>query len=207
MARNVEIKARLMDPNAMRLRVQSLGGTGPEQLLQTDTFFDVPLGRLKLREFADGTGELIFYERPDAAGPTLSDYVRAPAQDPVTLREALARSCGVRAIVRKRREVFLLRQTRIHLDEVDGLGSFVEVEVVLHDGQSVADGERIATDLLDALSVSQADLISRAYVDLLETTSIAEVGHNVASTPSGPPAASRARPQPASGQRAERRRP
>jgi hypothetical protein len=125
MARNVEIKAQLSDPSAMRSRVPSLGATGPEELVQTDTFFSVPVGRLKLREFGDGTGEPIFYERPDAVGPKLSDYHRAPAQEPDALREALARSLGVRATVRKQRAIFLLGQTRIHLDDVDGLGSFI----------------------------------------------------------------------------------
>jgi adenylate cyclase class IV len=63
----------------------------------------------------------------------------------------------------------MIGQTRIHLDDVDGLGAFIEFEVVLRDGQSVADGERIATSLIDALSVSSADLIPHAYVDLLES--------------------------------------
>jgi adenylate cyclase class IV len=166
MASNVEIKARVTDPNAMRSRIESLGATGPDELVQTDTFYNVPVGRLKLREFADGTGELIFYERPDALGPKVSDYHRAPTPEPVPLREVLARSLGVRATVRKRRAVFLLGQTRIHLDDVDGLGSFIEFEVVLHDGQPASEGERIVADLMDALSMSPADLIAHAYVDL-----------------------------------------
>ena len=168
MARNVEIKARVADPKAMRSRVQSLGATEPEELMQTDTFFNVPVGRLKLREFAGGTGELIYYERPDAVGPKVSEYFRAPSSDPSSLRDVLARSLGERATVIKRREVFLLGQTRIHLDEVEGLGSFIEFEVVLRDGQSVSDGERIAAGLMDALSVSSADLLAHAYVDLIQ---------------------------------------
>jgi adenylate cyclase class IV len=150
----------------MRSRVESLGTTAPQELVQIDTFYNVPTGRLKLREFADGTGELIYYERPDAVGPKVSNYVRAPASDPASLRDVLARSLGVRATVRKQRDVFLFGQTRIHLDEVEGLGSFIEFEVVLRDGQSVSDGERIAANLLDALSVSPADLVPCAYVDL-----------------------------------------
>jgi predicted adenylyl cyclase CyaB len=71
--------------------------------------------------------------------------------------------------VQKRRTVFLIGQTRIHLDDVDGLGSFMEFEVVLRDGQSVAQGEQIAAHLMGALSVSPADLIRDAYVDLLES--------------------------------------
>jgi len=166
-ARNVEIKGRVRDAQAMRSRVESLGATEPEELVQTDTFFNVPVGRLKLREFGDGTGELIYYERPDAVGPQVSIYVRAPASAPSCLREVLARALGVRGTVRKRREVFLLGQTRIHLDDVEGLGSFVELEVMLRDGQLVSDGERMAASLMDALSISSADLIPYAYVDLM----------------------------------------
>jgi len=110
-------------------------------------------------------------------GPKVSDYHRAPAQEPDTLREVLTRSLGVRATVRKWRAVFLVGHTRIHLDDVDGLGSFIEFEVVLRDGQSVAEGERIAASLMDALSVSPADLIPHAYVDLL--------GESLGNPPSG----------------------
>src|SRR5713101_6441952 len=144
MASNVEIKARVTDAATMRPRLESLGTSAPEELVQVDTFYNVPTGRLKLREFANGTGELIYYERPDAVGPNVSSYFRAPSSDPASLRDVLARSLGVRATVRKRRDVFLIGQTRIHLDEVEGLGSFIEFEVVLCDGQSVADGERVA---------------------------------------------------------------
>ncbi len=168
MASNVEIKARVTDPKAMRSRVESLGTTAPEELVQIDTFYNAPTGRLKLREFADGTGELICYQRPDDPGPKVSSYFRAPSSDPSSLRGVLSRSLGVRATVRKRRTVFLLGQTRIHLDQVEGLGSFIEFEVVLRDGQSVSDGERIAANLMDALSVSPADLLPHAYVDLIQ---------------------------------------
>src|ERR1700730_4675392 len=124
MASNVEIKARVTDPKAMRSRVEALGTTAPEELVQIDTFYNVPTGRLKLREFADGAGELIYYDRPDAVGPTVSNYLRAPSSDPSSLRDVLGRALGVRATVTKRREVFLIGQTRIHLDEVEGLGPF-----------------------------------------------------------------------------------
>src|SRR6202140_1447392 len=166
MASNVEIKARVTDPKAMRSRVEALGTTAPEELVQIDTFYNVPIGRLKLREFGDGTGELIYYERPDAMGPTVSNYFRAASGDPGFLRDVLPRSLGVRATVRKRRDVFVIGQTRIHLDEVEGLGSFIEFEVVLRDGQAVSDGELIAVNLMDALSVSSADLVSHAYVEM-----------------------------------------
>jgi len=125
-------------------------------------------GRLKLREFADGTGELIFYERPDQPGPKLSQYDRSPCPDALAVLRALSAALGVRGVVKKRRHVVLVGNTRIHLDEVEGLGSFVELEVVLRDSDSVSAGERTVADLLRALGIPVSSLISGAYLDLLE---------------------------------------
>jgi predicted adenylyl cyclase CyaB len=173
MARNVELKVRLVDPETMLLRIQSFVAAPPHKLVQTDTFFNVAIGRMKLREFDDGSGELICYERPDAVGPKVSEYVRVPTPDPVALRQVLTRSIGVRATVRKRRRVFLVGQTRIHLDDVEGLGSFMEFEIVLREGQSVAEGNQIVAELMNVLAVSPRDLIPEAYVDLLESATSA----------------------------------
>ncbi len=170
MSRNIELKARVEHLAIFRARLELLGATGPEELRQTDTFFAVPSGRLKLREFGDQTGELIFYVRADTPGPKLSEYQRAPISNTAMVRDLLGRSLGIRATVRKTRTVFLLGHTRIHLDEVEGLGAFVELEVVLRDDQSDVDGERVAVSLLDALSIPAADLIAPAYVDLLLET-------------------------------------
>ncbi len=170
MADNIEIKARLAPDRREEVRDRALARSpeAPIPLRQKDTFYRVPTGRLKLREFGDGTGELIAYERPDQAGPKHSSYVLAPTNEPAALHEALARSVGVRGVVEKRREVVLVGQTRVHLDEVEGLGSFVELEVVLEGGQSHADGEAIAAELMRALGIDDAELLSGAYIDLLE---------------------------------------
>ena len=137
-------------------------------LEQTDTFFRTPRGRLKLREFADGSAELIGYERPDQSGPKHSVYAKTPIPGADSFREAMGLALDVRGTVRKRREVLLVGQTRIHLDEVDELGHFVELEVVLEEGQDTAHGERIAQELLDALAIPQSDLLSCAYIDLID---------------------------------------
>lgn len=167
MARNVEIKARIASVESLRPRARSLAD-GPEQLIeQDDTFFACAHGRLKLRDFGDGTGELIHYERPDAGGPKLSDYVRAPTSDPAALREALARAQGVIGRVRKHRLLLMAGATRIHLDRVEGLGDFLELEVVLRDGQLEAEGVAIARELLAQLGVEPSQLMASAYLDLL----------------------------------------
>ncbi|XP_030815793.1 uncharacterized protein LOC115910093 [Camarhynchus parvulus] len=136
-------------------------------LLQTDTFFRVPRGRLKLRRTQDGRGELIFYERPDSASPKLSRFSITPTADPEGLQAVLSQSLGVLGTVRKERLLFLLGQTRLHLDRVQGLGDFLELEVVLRPEQSEEDGQRLARELLQELGIGEQDLISGAYLDLL----------------------------------------
>ena len=168
MPANVEIKARIDRVEALLARAEALGDGRPaQQLEQDDSFFQVPHGRLKLRVFADGRGELIHYTRADAQGPKRSDYVIAPVPEPDALREALTRGCGLLGRVRKRRWLVLQGLTRIHLDRVDGLGDFLEIEVVLRPGQTEAEGTAEAQALMAALGVDAAALVSGAYLDLL----------------------------------------
>jgi len=168
MPRNVEIKARLRGPAAVRARAAALSDAPAVLLDQEDTFFHTPEGRLKLRTFPDGRGELIFYRRPDEAGPKTSEYFVYRTREPASLHDLLARACGVRAVVRKRRTLYLSGPARIHLDEVEGLGSFLEIEVVLGDGVPSGQGEAVAAQLLERLGVPAGDLVAGAYVDLLE---------------------------------------
>lgn len=169
MARNVEIKARINDLEALRYRLATLPIRGEEHLDQIDTFFKVARGRLKLREFADGSAELIYYERPDNRGAKLSHYERLCLPKPTALKHVLTTSLGVRGTVRKHRDVYLVGQTRIHLDTVDRLGTFLELEVVLGESDTPESGEAIATDLLRALQIPQQSLLRCAYIDLLES--------------------------------------
>ncbi len=167
MPRNIEIKARIDSIEALLPRAQGLAGRAAELIEQDDTFFRVPHGRLKLRQFADGSGELIHYLRPDAVDSKASDYVRVPAPDPGALREALVRGCGLRGRVRKQRWLLLLGQTRVHLDRVEGLGDFMELEVVLREGQTDAEGSAVAEALMRALGLERAERLAGAYLDLL----------------------------------------
>jgi len=168
MGRNVEIKARLSDPAEVESRVVELADGPPVDLEQEDTFFSVPNGRLKLRRFPDGSGELIHYDRPDAREPKLSDYVIHRTREAGALLESLTRALGVRGVVRKRRRLYRVGRTRVHLDTVGGLGSFLELEVVLDDLRSIEDGEQTARELLSRLGVPADHLVEGAYVDLLE---------------------------------------
>ena len=167
MPRNIEIKARVPDMPALRRRVEAIADSGPEFIAQDDTFFACPHGRLKLRVFADGSGELIAYDRPDTTAPKTSDYLIAPVPDPDSLRETLARALGVAGRVVKQRTLYLTGATRIHLDHVEGLGDHLELEVVLRDDQSADDGDAVARKLLSQLRIAPDQLIARAYIDLL----------------------------------------
>lgn len=125
MARNVEIKARVSDLAFVEARASAIATEAPVDLVQDDTFFACANGRLKLRQFGDGRGELIHYLRADETGPKISDYLITPTTAPEVLRESLSRAVGVVGRVRKRRRLYLFDRTRIHLDEVEGLGTFV----------------------------------------------------------------------------------
>ena len=171
MPRNIEIKAGIESIEALLPRARALADGDAELIEQDDSFFVVPHGRLKLRQFADGSAELIHYHRPDSGDAKASDYVRVPVPDPAALREALARGCGLLGRVRKRRWLLLAGQTRIHLDRVEGLGDFMELEVVLREGQDDAAGAAIAEGLMQALGLADAPRLAGAYLDLLAALS------------------------------------
>jgi adenylate cyclase class IV len=171
MPRNIELKAAIASIEALLPRARAVAGGEPVAIAQDDTFFRVPHGRLKLREFADGSAELIHYHRPDGGQAKASDYVRVAVRDAAALREALARGCGVLGRVRKDRLLLLSTQgaftSRIHLDRVDGLGDFMELEVMLQDGQSDAQGAAVAEQLMGSLGLGSAPRLAGAYLDLL----------------------------------------
>ena len=148
-------------------RVKAVADHGPTEIFQDDTFFPCPNGRLKLRAFSDTHGQLIFYQRPDGAGPKESFYVISPTVTPNSLREVLSLAYSQSGRVRKHRTLFLVGRTRVHLDRVDGLGHFLELEVVLSENESADVGIGIAHELLAKLGISPQQLIEGAYVDLL----------------------------------------
>jgi adenylate cyclase class IV len=166
--RNIEIKARVEDLDSVAARAAKLASGPPTPILQDDTFFPCAAGRLKLRDFLDGSGELIFYRRANERGPKESFYVRSPTSSPDSLRESLSLAYGQLGRVKKHRTLFLIGRTRLHLDEVSALGTFVELEVVLEDKESSENGVREAQALMTTLNIGAAQLIDCAYIDLLE---------------------------------------
>jgi len=171
MGRNIEIKARIATVEALAAKAAAIADKGPIKIVQDDTFFHCDSGRLKLRAFSKEEGELIFYRRPDLHGPKESFYLRSPTSAPETLRDALSLAYGQAGRVRKRRTLFLVGRTRIHLDDVEALGHFLELEVVLGEDEPAHIGVREAHELMAKLGVMPCQLIEGAYVDLLNQRS------------------------------------
>ena len=174
MSRNIEIKARIGSVAALLPKAAAIADAGPVEILQEDTFFRCAAGRLKLRMFSEDAGELIFYRRVDRAGPKESFYLRSPTTAPRILRESLSLAYGEIGHVRKKRTLFMSGRTRIHLDCVEGLGDFLELEVVMGevDGAALAEdeaeAEAEALGLMGRLGIDATQLVEVAYVDLLD---------------------------------------
>ena len=168
MPRNVEIKARVHDFEALQQRAATLAD-GPATIIdQLDTFYITPRGRLKLRVFEPDRCELIQYTRADDSAAKTSTYDIVSSDDPASLSRILESALPIRGVVTKRRHLYFIGATRVHLDEVEGLGTFVELEVVLSEGQTTEYGAAIAEDLMMKLGIRTDDLISGAYIDLQE---------------------------------------
>jgi len=167
-SRNVEIKARITSVEALLPKVKAVADQGPFEIRQDDTYFACNTGRLKLRLFSKGEGELIYYRRADQRSPKESFYLRSPTTAPEVLRESLSLAYGQTGRVEKHRTLFLAGRTRIHLDRLSGLGHFLELEVVLEEHESTEVGAREANELLAKLGVEQSQLTEGGYFDLLQ---------------------------------------
>jgi predicted adenylyl cyclase CyaB len=164
--RNLEIKAKVESLRPVRARLRTLAGARCHvRVRQTDWYFRVPKGRLKLRVAgADRNGELIAYLRPDRTAARTSEFQRLPTPDAAGTRRLLERMLGLRVCVRKRRDVWLYRNARIHLDTVEGLGRFIEIEVVVTSGMTQA--RALMTELREALAIGPEDLIAGSYANM-----------------------------------------
>ncbi len=164
---NVEIKARISDFGEIGNIASEIAGGAPEVLNQVDTYFNVSRGRLKLRQY-EGVCELIYYERPDTRSPKHSAYERFPVESAEQLKRILNSAIGIRAVVCKQRFVYIYNDVRIHLDTVEGLGQFLELEAVSREGISMSECRSRVEDLLGKFKVKESDLVEVSYCDLLE---------------------------------------
>ena len=164
---NIEIKAPVRDVAALTARIERLGASREWARGQRDVFFRVAEGYLKLRTVAGEPGELIAYVRASGSEPRPSDYDIAPVDDPAKLERVLTRSLGVRGVVKKTRTLHLWRHTRIHLDRVDGLGDFMELETVVQ-GITPEEARAETHAVIGALALDPDDFLDRPYLELLE---------------------------------------
>lgn len=167
MPTNIEIKAAIESVDKLLPRAAAVAGDTRVDITQDDTFFACEHGRLKLRTRDSRRGELIFYRRADRRGPKPSFYTSTTTTDPDGLRRVLDFAYGSVGRVRKHRIVYKLEGTLIHLDRVEGLGDFLELEVALHGGQPIQAGIAEAHRVLQLLGVGTERLVEGAYIDLL----------------------------------------
>ena len=173
---NVEIKAKCQDPSFIRNYLLSGNAIMKGVDEQTDTYFAVPQGRLKLRE-GNIENNLIFYEREDQPGPKNSHFHLVHVEDAKGLKEVLTRSTGVKVVVKKRREIYMIRNVRFHIDIVAGLGSFVEIEAGNMLADLPIDHLKEQCDFyLRELQIKQEDLVEESYSDLLLKTKPVKTG-------------------------------
>lgn len=164
---NVEIKAKCDDPVFIRNYLVANGADFKGTDEQTDTYFNVTSGRLKLREGAI-ENNLIFYERENKAGPKNSHFNLLKIEDTKELKEILVKSVGVKIIVTKKREIYYIQNVKFHIDEVPGLGSFIEIEA----GNVIENltEEKLKEQCnfyLSEFGIRQEDLIEESYSDML----------------------------------------
>jgi len=164
---NVEIKAKCPDPLFVRNYLLSNRALFKGLDEQTDTYFNVPNGRLKLRE-GRIENNLIYYERTNQAGPKSSHFHLVQVSDASALKEVLTRSNGIKVVVMKKREIYYIENVKFHIDELPGLGDFVEIEAgnVLADRSQQQLGQQ-CDFYVKELGIRPEDLIEGSYSDML----------------------------------------
>ncbi|MBI4547902.1 MAG: class IV adenylate cyclase [Ignavibacteriae bacterium] len=165
MPKNLEVKVTISSFNKALDIARSLGASYVGEIHQVDTYFGVQQGRLKLREANDKNAELIFYDRDEHSTQRVSYFQIYPINSPQQLKQILAEALGNLAIVEKKRKVFLYDSTRIHIDDVKGLGGFLEFEVPIH--TTLESATKVMNYLIDQFRIDESDFISVSYLDLM----------------------------------------
>ncbi|MBI5021075.1 MAG: class IV adenylate cyclase [Ignavibacteriales bacterium] len=162
---NLEIKAHVNDLQVAENIAIEIGAHETGVLIQTDTYFNSPNGRLKMREVPDSDAELIFYNREEDSVQRRSNFYIYKTINASDLKEILASSYGIRAVVEKKRKLYMLGTTRIHIDQVKDLGSFLEFEIPMGDNNQTPSG--IMNYLIDRFNISHDQFITKSYIDLM----------------------------------------
>ncbi len=165
--RNIELKAQDTDPSASLEVCRALGAEDRGMIAQRDTYFKVARGGLKLREEQPGRPHLIQFDRASEPQQRESRYRIIEVSDGTALCEALAAAIGIRGVVVKRRRLLLWQSVRIHLDEVEQLGTFIELEAVAPPDSDLAHEYRLVAELRDALGITDERLVALGYAEQL----------------------------------------
>ncbi len=169
---NVEIKAKCSNPQRIREILESRGAEYKGLDHQIDTYFRVPKGRLKLRE-GNIENALIFYERSNQDGPKDSKVILYSSSPGSSLKDTLLGACGALVVVDKQRHIYFMENVKFHVDLVEGLGSFCEIEAIDKTGDIGRDRLlQQCQDYMKLLGIPKTDLISCSYSDLLLQMSV-----------------------------------
>jgi predicted adenylyl cyclase CyaB len=163
---NLEIKSKYASAPQARRVARNLGARYKGVLRQTDTYFDVRRGRLKLREINDAGAELIFYLRENTKRSRYSDYIVLTLTNKRAAMQLLKSLFDTTVVVRKKRELFLYKNSRIHIDSVNRLGSFVEIEVIVRRGKMQA--QSLMSFLRKEFNIVDSSLIGGSYSDMMK---------------------------------------
>lgn len=165
--KNIELKIVLSDPKAVINELKKAKAKFSGKLIQTDTYYNCRKGRLKLREINRKSFELIYYERPDTKKSKVSGYQVLPIRisQLKNIKHILNRALGEKIIKKKERNLWLYKNTRIHIDKVKNLGNYLELETVVKKGISIAKKEH--QEIINLIGISNAKKIDVSYSDLL----------------------------------------
>jgi adenylate cyclase, class 2 len=164
---NFEFKARAKDLKKLEQKLLKLNPVFKGEDHQTDTYFNVPKGRLKLRE-GNIENALIYYERPDIAAAKASDILLYKHMPETSLKEILIKSNGIKAVVDKKRRIYFIENVKFHFDTVKELGTFIEVEAIDEKGQrTLEELEKQCKKYFIFFGLRESDYISRSYCDLI----------------------------------------
>ena len=165
---NVELKARLPDLAQARAVARRLATRPAQELSQRDTYFHCDTGRFKLRQIDGEQAQLIWYQRASQQQATSSHYMLVEIPRPEGMMKLLAATLGIRAVVEKQREVYFYQNVRIHLDQVQLLGTFLEFEAVLEHADQIPQGHQQLDFLRRQFSIEDKDLLEGSYGEMLE---------------------------------------
>ncbi|MBO9562485.1 MAG: class IV adenylate cyclase [Niastella sp.] len=164
---NIEIKAKTTNADKIRQYLLNRGADFKGIDHQTDTYFNVPNGRLKLRQGNIETN-LIWYHRNNQPGPKQSDFLLTPVADANTLKQTLTNALGIKVAVVKKREIYFIGNVKFHIDELEGLGAFVEIEASNKtEDLPVEKLQEQCEYYRKAFEIHDEDLLQYSYSDML----------------------------------------